>query len=116
MSVQMSGGNEKAGWQNRYAAPNVDVGLYAPQGVDLGVTQQDGLSHSANCKAQLIKRIASLVCYISLQLLYIFIPNMKFLCVTLRLGEMCTDDDTNNDNAHNDDARQTKHYCIRLFG
>ena len=40
----------------------MDVDLYAPQGVDLGgggftsqhdVTQQDGLSHSANCKATL---------------------------------------------------------------
>ena len=40
-------------------APNEDVGLYAPQGVDLGrggsfsqhgVTQQDGLSHSQGVK------------------------------------------------------------------
>ena len=46
--------------QNRYTAQN-DADLYAPQVVDLGedgssqngVTQWEGLSHSANCKALL---------------------------------------------------------------
>ena len=42
----------------------------------------------------------------------IFIPNMKFLCLTLSLGEVCTDDtDTNNDDA-SDDTQRTKHDCL----
>ena len=44
---------------------------------------------------------------------------MKFLCLTLWLGEVCTDDanDTNDTNdANHDDARWTKHDCISLFG
>ena len=44
----------------------------------------------------------------------ICVPNMKFLGLTLCQGEVCTDDDT-NDNAK-DDAQRTKHDCIRLFG
>ena len=44
---------------------------------------------------------------------------MKFACLTLWLGEMCTDANANTVNANNTgwaDARQTKHDCIRLFG
>ena len=53
---------QRGNCKNGYTAPNVDVDLYAPQGVDLGgggfssqhdVTQQDGLRHSANCKSTL---------------------------------------------------------------
>ena len=52
------------------------------------------------------------------------VTNIKFLCLNLWLGEMCTDDsvtndtDANDDNnyANNEDARQAKHDCIRLFG
>ena len=41
---------------------------------------------------------------------------MKFVCLTLSLGEVCTDN-VNDDNTNNDDdARWTKHDCIRLFG
>ena len=36
VNVCVSGGNKEAIAKNRYTAPNVDVGLYAPQGVDLG--------------------------------------------------------------------------------
>ena len=43
----------------------------------------------------------------------ICIPNIKFLCLTLCQGEVCTDDD---DDANINDARRTKHGCIRLFG
>ena len=48
--------------KNRYTAPTEDANLHVPHGVDLGgsgspsqlgVTQWDGLSHSANCKATL---------------------------------------------------------------
>ena len=46
------------------------------------------------------------------------VPNMKFVCLTLWLGEVCTDGntddyDTNTDDA--DDAQWTKHDCIRFF-
>ena len=50
----------------------------------------------------------------------IFIPNMKFLCLTLWLRGVCTDntsdDDANNDDANDDNARGKKHDCVRLFG
>ena len=37
----------------------------------------------------------------------IFIPNMKFLCLTLWLGGVCTDDDDDaKDDDANNDARQ----------
>ena len=39
---------------------------------------------------------------------------MKFLCSSLSLGKAYIDD-TNDDDANND-ARRTKHDCIRLFG
>ena len=43
--------------------------------------------------------------------------NMKFLCLNLLLGEVCTDNtDAANANNANDDARRTKHDFIRLFG
>ena len=45
--------------------------------------------------------------------MYICIPNMKFLGLTV-WQEVCTDDDANDDT--NDDARRTKHDCKRLFG
>ena len=50
--------------------------------------------------------------------MYICIPNMKFLCLTMCQGEVCTDnDDANaNNDTNNDDARWTIHDCIRLFG
>ena len=41
---------------------------------------------------------------------YICISNMKFVCLILWLGEVCTDANTD------DDTRQTKHDFIRLFG
>ena len=48
------------------------------------------------------------------------VQNMKFLCLNLWLGEVCTDkdaNDDNNDDANNDDdTRRTKHDCIRPFG
>ena len=37
-------------------------------------------------------------------------PNVKFVCLNLWLGEVCTHD------ANDNDARQTKHDCISLFG
>ena len=37
----------------------------------------------------------------------IFIPNAKFLCLTMCLGGKCTDDDN---------VRWTRHDCLRLFG
>ena len=49
----------------------------------------------------------------------ICIPNVKFLCLTLWQGEVCTGDDanTNHDaNANEDDTQWTKHASIRLFG
>ena len=48
--------------------------------------------------------------------------NMKFVCLTLWLGEVCTDDANANTNTgddeinKDDDIRRTKHDCIRLFG
>ena len=45
--------------------------------------------------------------------MYTCIPNMKFLCLTLCQGDVCTDD-TNTDS--NDDTQQAIHDCIRLFG
>ena len=50
---------------------------------------------------------------------YICVPNMKFVCLTLWLGEVCTEattEDANADNTNTDDAQQSKHDCIRLFG
>ena len=44
--------------------------------------------------------------------MYICIPNMKFLCLTLCQGEVCTDVNTNADAGR----RRTEHDCIRLFG
>ena len=49
---------------------------------------------------------------------------MKFLCLTLWLGGVCTDDDDDDDDANDDDTsddvkddtRRTKHVGIRLFG
>ena len=42
---------------------------------------------------------------------------MKYVCVTLWLEGVCTDDTNTDDNANDDDdAQQTKHDCIRLFG
>ena len=41
----------------------------------------------------------------------IFIPNTKFLCLTLWLGELYADHNTNAD-----DAGWTKRDCTRLFG
>ena len=35
--------------------------------------------------------------------MYMGIPNMKFLCLTLCQGKVCTDDDDTND-TNNDDA------------
>ena len=48
----------------------------------------------------------------------ICVPNMKFLCLIVWPGEVCTDTngavpDTNDANA--DEARHRKHDCIRLF-
>ena len=37
----------------------------------------------------------------------IFIPNMKFLCVTLWLEGMCTDDDEDTNIDNNDDDGQS---------
>ena len=42
----------------------------------------------------------------------IYVPNMKFLCLTQWLGEVSDDTNANDD----DDSKQTKHDCIRLFG
>ena len=42
------------------------------------------------------------------------IPNMKFLCLTMCQGEVCTDDI--NDDTNDDDTQWTIHDCIRLFG
>ena len=44
--------------------------------------------------------------------------NMKFLCLKVWPGEVCTDDaDIDaNDDTNDDDARRTKHDCIRFFG
>ena len=43
---------------------------------------------------------------------------MKFLCLALWQGEVCTDkeNDANTDTDANDDERWTIHGCIRLFG
>ena len=45
---------------------------------------------------------------------------MKFVRLNWCLGEICTydpnDDDTNEDYETNDDARWTKHDCIKLMG
>ena len=38
--------------------------------------------------------------------MFICIPNMKFLCLTLWQGEVCTDD-ANDDNANNNNNRQS---------
>ena len=43
----------------------------------------------------------------------ICIPSVKFLCLTLWLGEVCTDDNANEDTGWHTSA---KHYCIRRFG
>ena len=50
--------------------------------------------------------------------LCICVPNLKFVCLNLWLGELCTDDanDDANTNANDDNARRTKHDCFRLFG
>ena len=40
----------------------------------------------------------------------IFLKNIKFLCLALWLGEVCTNDDANDN-----DVRWTKYDCIRLF-
>ena len=47
--------------------------------------------------------------------IYICIPNMNFLCLTLCQGEVCTG--TNAD-ANDEDTEQQcmKHDCIRFFG
>ena len=46
----------------------------------------------------------------------ISIPNMKFLWLTLWQCEVCTDDDANtNGNSDDDDARRTRHDCMRLW-
>ena len=44
----------------------------------------------------------------------ICIPNMKFLCLTLCQGKVCTDNDADVD-VNDDDTRQTKHDCRRLL-
>ena len=44
----------------------------------------------------------------------IFIPNMNFLCLTLWLGGVCTDNNANDD-ANDDHAQCSKHDCMRLF-
>ena len=46
----------------------------------------------------------------------ISVPNMKFICLTLWLGEVCTDANANDANTNDNDAQWTKHDCIRLFG
>ena len=46
----------------------------------------------------------------------ICVPNMKFVCLTLLLGEVCTDNANADANTDDDNARWTKHDCIRLFG
>ena len=38
--------------------------------------------------------------------MYIFTPNVKFLCLIMSLGGLYTDDDDDND------ARRTKHDCM----
>ena len=44
-----------------------------------------------------------------------YVPNMKFLCLILWLGEVCTD--TNDTDANDFDANDTDtHACIRLLG
>ena len=53
-------------------------------------------------------------CAYTLGQIGIFVPNMKFLCQTLWLGGVCTDDDANDDDT-NEDTRWTKHDS-RLFG
>ena len=48
-----------------------------------------------------------------------YIPNIKFLGLTLWQGEVCTENDANDDDDTNDtnnDTQRTKHDCIRLFG
>ena len=37
----------------------------------------------------------------------ICIPNMKFLCLTLWQGKVCTDDDANDDDTNTNDNRQS---------
>ena len=47
------------------------------------------------------------------------VPKKKSVCLTLWLGEVCTDANTNNDDAktdHADNTRWTKHDCMKLFG
>ena len=47
---------------------------------------------------------------------YIFTVNMKFLCLTMWLGGLYTDnDDADTDNDTNV-GRRTRYDCIRLFG
>ena len=50
--------------------------------------------------------------------MYIYLPNIKFLCLNLWFGKWYTDDANNasNTNDANDDARRTRHDCTRLFG
>ena len=44
--------------------------------------------------------------------MYIFTPNMKFLCLTMWLGGLYTDnDDDANTDANNDVGRLTKYDC-----
>ena len=46
------------------------------------------------------------------------VPNIKFVCLILWLGEVCTDAndvDTNNADADTDDAQQMKYDCVRVW-
>ena len=46
-----------------------------------------------------------------------FIPNTKFLCSNLWIGELCTDKDDNDTNTDDDDdERRTKHDGMDYFG
>ena len=62
------------------------------------------------CHLKIQLRITKYLMCINGGHLCICIPNMKFLGVTLCQGEVCTDDDAN------DDAQLYKHDCIRFFG
>ena len=39
------------------------------------------------------------------------VPNMKFLCLILYLGEVCTDTNVDANDTDTNDARWTKHDC-----